>query len=257
MTEQEARQIAEKLFTTSSGIKAEKLIQADSGGGPIDELDIETVVKIIEEAQAQLIEPAPETTQEAPVVEAAPSAFAITDVHLKAIMPSLRNAKRAEYLPHIAEAMAAAAINTPKRAAAFLAQIAHESAELKYMAEIWGPTDQQKKYEPHTEVSKSLGNTEPGDGHRFKGRGPIQITGRANYKLYGERLGVDLIANPELAEKAEHAFTIAAAFWKSHGLNDLADALDFKQITHKINGGYTGLADREKYFERAKKTLGA
>jgi len=253
MTSDEAKQIAERLFTASSGARAAKLIQADESGAAIDDLDFDTVVAVIAAPdEVGVVTPGQESTS-----HAGPPAFVITDIHLKAIMPNLHDAKRDEYLPHIVKAMIDHEINTPLRAAAFLAQIAHESAELKYMAEIWGPTDQQKKYEPHTELSKNLGNTEKGDGHRFKGRGPIQITGRENYKKYGELLGVDLISNPELAEKAEHAFTIAAAFWKSHGLNDLADALDFKQITHKINGGYTGLADREKYFERAKKTLGA
>jgi len=239
MTEEQAKAIAEKLFTTSSGLEATKLIQADENSGPIDELDIDTVIKLIEEALPEV------------------SAFVVTDDQLKAIMPHLPAEKRTEYLPHIVKAMADHAVNTAKRAAAYLAQIAHESAELKYMAEIWGPTDQQKKYEPHTELSKTLGNTETGDGFKYRGRGPIQITGRDNYKKYGDALGVDFIANPDLAEQAEHAFQVSCAFWKSHGLNELADAGDFKAITHKINGGLTGLADREKYFETARKALGA
>lgn len=239
MTEEQARKIAEKLFTASSGVRASKLIQADEHGGPIDELDLETVVKLIEEALPEA------------------EVFVITEDHLKLIMPQLPAAKREEYLPHLVEAMTTHSVNTPMRAAAFLAQIAHESVELKLMAELWGPTDQQKKYEPHTELSKSLGNTEKGDGFRYRGRGPIQITGRANYKLYGEKLGVDLINNPDLAERAEHAFQLACAFWASHGLNELADAEDFKAITKKINGGLTGLEDREKYYEKAKKILGA
>ena len=251
MTADEAKQIAERLFTTSSGVRAAKLIQADDKGGPIDELDFDTVVSVIEAPdEAGASSPGQEIT------DAGPPAFVITEIHLKAIMPNLHDAKRIEYFPHILKAMLDHEINTPTRAAAFLAQIAHESAELKYMAEIWGPTDQQKKYEPHTDLSKSLGNTEKGDGFRFRGRGPIQITGRANYKRYGELLGVDLVSDPDLASKAEHAFALACAFWRSHGLNELADKDDFKQITHKINGGYTGLADREKYFERAKKALG-
>jgi predicted chitinase len=179
----------------------------------------------------------------------------INDQHLKEIMPDLHEAKRAEYLPHLIEAMNDHDINTELRIAAFLAQIAHESVELKFMAEMWGPTDQQKKYEPHTTVSKELGNTEKGDGFKFRGRGAIQITGRSNYKEFSKIIGIDLLNDPDLAEKPEHAFKIACAFWQMHGLNELADGGDFRSITHKINGGFTGLADRERYYDRALKAL--
>jgi predicted chitinase len=168
------------------------------------------------------------------------------------IMPKLLAAKRAEYLPFLNEAMAKYEINTPLRVAAFLAQLAHESAELKYFEEIWGPTPAQKGYEGR----KDLGNTQPGDGKRYKGRGPIQLTGRANYKTFGELLGVDLVANPDLAATPEWGFQIAALYWKRKGLNELADVEDFKMITKRINGGYNGLADRENYYSIAKKALG-
>jgi predicted chitinase len=147
-------------------------------------------------------------------------------------------------------------ISTPLRAAAFLAQIAHESAELRFMQELWGPTAQQKKYDPPSNVAKSLGNTQPGDGFRYRGRGPIQITGRANYKKYGDLLGVDLVGNPDLAAKPEYAFQTAGLFWRMRGLNELADAEDFTTITKRINGGLTGLAERQRYYEVAKKALG-
>jgi predicted chitinase len=143
-------------------------------------------------------------------------------------------------------------INTPLRASAFLAQLAHESGEFKYMEEIWGPTPAQKRYEGRAD----LGNTQPGDGYRFRGRGPIQITGRANYKKYGELLGVDLVANPDLAAKPEYALRIAALYWKMRGCNELADDGDFKSITLAINGGLTNLAERQRYYESAKKALG-
>jgi hypothetical protein len=106
-----------------------------------------------------------------------------------------------------------------------------------------------------TDLSKRLGNTEPGDGKRFKGRGPIQLTGRANYLRFGNLLGIDLMAPPEQAAAPEAAFRVAALYWKSRGLNELADAENFREITRRINGGFNGLADRQKYFERAKAVL--
>jgi predicted chitinase len=147
-------------------------------------------------------------------------------------------------------------IDTPLRASAFLAQIAHESAELRFMEELWGPTAQQKKYEPPNSVAKALGNTQKGDGFRYRGRGPIQVTGRANYKKYGDLLGVDLIGNPDLAATPQYAFSTAGVFWKLNGLNELADVQDFTTITKRINGGLNGLAERERYYEIAKNTLG-
>jgi predicted chitinase len=181
----------------------------------------------------------------------------LTDSDLQQIMPRLPQAKRQLYLPFINKVMEIYEIDTPLRASAFLAQIAHESAELRFMEELWGPTAQQKKYEPPSDVAKSLGNTQPGDGFRYRGRGPIQITGRANYKKYGDLLGVDLVGNPDLAATPQYAFSTAGLFWKLNRLNELADVQDFTTITKRINGGLTGLAERQKYYEIAKNTLSA
>ena len=172
-------------------------------------------------------------------------------------MPRLPQAKRQLYLPFINKIMEIYEIDTPLRASAFLAQIAHESAELRFMEELWGPTEQQKKYEPPSDLAKSLGNTEPGDGFRYRGRGPIQITGRANYKKYGDLLEVDLVGNPDLAATPQYAFSTAGLFWKLNGLNELADKQDFTKITKRINGGLTGLADRQRYYDVAKDVLSA
>ena len=181
----------------------------------------------------------------------------LTDSDLQQIMPRLPQAKRQLYLPFINRVMEIYEIDTPLRASAFLAQIAHESGELKFMEEIWGPTAQQKKYEPPSDVARRLGNTQRGDGFRYRGRGPIQVTGRANYKKYGDLLGVDLVGNPDLAATPQYAFSTAGLFWKLNGLNELADVQDFVAITKRINGGLNGLAERQRYYEIAKNVLGA
>jgi predicted chitinase len=153
--------------------------------------------------------------------------------------------------------MQAYGVDTMLRTAAFIAQLAHESGELRFMEELWGPTAAQQRYEPESILATRLGNSEPGDGRRFKGRGPIQITGRSNYRRYGDLLSVDLVGQPELAAQPEVAFSIAGLFWASNRLNELADAQDFVAITKRINGGTNGLADRQKYYERAKSVLAA
>lgn len=137
------------------------------------------------------------------------------------------------------------------RLAHFLAQVMHESGGFRYMEEIWGPTDAQRRYEGR----KDLGNTKPGDGFRFKGRGPLQITGRANYRLYGQRLGIDLESNPELAATPEIGLRIALEFWKANGLNALADKDDVQGITRRINGGTNGLAERKANLAKLKRWM--
>ena len=138
-----------------------------------------------------------------------------------------------------------------KRVAGFIAQIGHESGQLKYVKEIWGPTKAQARYEGRAD----LGNTVAGDGSKYRGRGLIQITGRANYAECGEALGLDLISHPELLEKPQHACMSAAWFWASRGLSTLADAGSFSKITSRINGGQNGAADRQVLYARALKVL--
>jgi predicted chitinase len=171
----------------------------------------------------------------------------ITDDELGQIMPNCPAAKRADYLPFIQQAMQEFDITKYLREAAFLAQLAHESAELRYMEEIASGAAYEGR--------KDLGNTQPGDGKRYKGRGPIQLTGRANYQKYGGLLGLDLINNPTIAATKEVGFRIAGLYWQSHGLNELADRQQFETITRRINGGLNGQADRVMYYNRAKKVL--
>lgn len=182
-----------------------------------------------------------------------------TAEQLQAIMPDMPARRKAECLPCLQAAIEEFGIQRPARAAAFLAQVAHESGQFRFMEEIWGPTVAQRRYEPPGALADTLGNTEAGDGRRFKGRGPIQITGRANYQRFGELLGTDLVAHPERAAEPDLAFRIAGLFWSKKGLNELADrpgTETFREITRRINGGSNGLADRQKFFAVACTVLG-
>jgi putative chitinase len=138
-------------------------------------------------------------------------------------------------------------INTPVRQSAFLSQIGHESGGLRYVKELWGPTEAQKKYENRLD----LGNIIPGDGKRYRGRGLIQITGRDNYIECGNALCLPLEDFPELLEEPKNAARSAAWFWKTHGLNELADSGEFTMITRRINGGLNGLAQRQALWKSA------
>jgi predicted chitinase len=179
----------------------------------------------------------------------------ITRHQLSRIMPAATSENVERHLEPLNAAMVEFDINTPLRQAAFLAQIAHESGQLKWMTELWGPTSAQLRYEPPHSKAKELGNTHKGDGRRYKGRGPIQITGRGNYRAYGDLLGVDLEANPDKAASADIGFRIAGAFWKTHGLNELADKRMITAITQAINGGKNGIKERLAFYRTAKKVL--
>ncbi|MEB0195363.1 glycoside hydrolase family 19 protein [Pseudomonas sp. CCI1.1] len=174
----------------------------------------------------------------------------ITEQQLLQILPNAgRNA--GVFVPALNTAMNHYGIVGTARAAAFIAQIGHESGQLRWVREIWGPTAQQLKYEGRAD----LGNTEKGDGSKYRGRGLIQVTGRANYKACGEALGLDLINKPEQLELPQHAAMSAAWFWSTRGLNTLADQGEFVKITRRINGGVNGLADRQALYEKALKVL--
>jgi predicted chitinase len=152
----------------------------------------------------------------------------------------------------IARTMANRNIDTPLRRAHFLAQIGHESGELRFRAEIANG----EAYEGRAD----LGNSMPGDGRRFKGRGLIQLTGRANYLEYGRALGreEELLKTPELIETDNDlCVDVAGWFWAKRGLNALADTDDLTAITKRINGGLNGLEDRRRLLKRTKSLLGA
>jgi putative chitinase len=191
----------------------------------------------------------------------------------------------------VTDAMAAWSVNTPRRQAAFLAQVGHESSDLTRLVEslnysqtalratfpkritadqalalgrrageVSVPEDRQRRIAEAAYGGRAdLGNTEDGDGWRFRGRGAIQLTGRANYRRAGDALGLSLEDQPELLGQLPAAVQSAAWFWASNGLNELADKdslLAFEDITRRINGGINGWEDRLARYRAACKVLG-
>lgn len=142
-------------------------------------------------------------------------------------------------------------IDTPLRLAHFLAQAAHETEDFRFFKEIWGPTAAQRGYEGR----KDLGNTQPGDGFRYRGRGIFEETGRYNYERTGRELGIDLVGNPDQAAEPYTSVQIACLFWRDRNINAAADADDVKAVTRKVNGGLNGLVSRTEHLRRAKEVL--
>ncbi len=171
---------------------------------------------------------------------------------LHAIMPRLPSEKAREYLPFLILAMTDARVTTPLRQAAFLAQLAEESIQLTTFTELASGAEYEGRVD--------LGNTHPGDGRRFRGRGPIQLTGRSAYALAGRELGLDLVHNPEMVATPEIGFRTTSWYWAtkvSPGyLNRLADQRKFDAITHAVNGGYNGKAERDAFYQVAQRVLG-
>lgn len=169
---------------------------------------------------------------------------------LKKAIPAATWANIDKFLSPLNQAMEDHNINTPMRIAHFLAQIAWESGSLKYVEEIASGAAYEGR--------KDLGNTEPGDGVRFKGRGLIQITGRANYKKYGDSLGLDFTHDWKWRLMAEpfYAADSAAWFWETHGLNELADKDEFTKITKIINGSTITVKKRLPCLRSAKIATG-
>lgn len=180
----------------------------------------------------------------------------ITEEQLRQIMPLAGSRARA-YIGSLNSTIAYYGINTAQRVSAFLAQVGHESGQLKYPREL-GSDAYLSKYDTGP-LAKRLGNTpeKDGDGQKYRGRGLIQITGRANYlacslALFGDQR---LLTEPELLEQPHWAAMSAGWYWSTHRLNELADAGDFKAITRKINGGLNGQDERQALYDSAQQVL--
>ena len=170
----------------------------------------------------------------------------LTIAQLLAIMPYARP-RAAKFLAPLNAAMLEFGITTPARQASFLSQVGHESGSLAYVRELASGAAYEGR--------RDLGNTWPGDGVRYKGRGLIQITGRANYAACGVALGLDLLTQPALLEQTVNACRSAGWFWQANGLNALADAGDQVKVSRRVNGGTNGLAERLALFAVAKRVL--
>lgn len=181
------------------------------------------------------------------------------------------------WVPHLRESMVLADIKTDLEIAHYLSQLGHESGGFKFTAEIWGPTKQQLRYErnfgaswgprsrlkPETWINSlafTLGNSEKGDGFKFRGMGLIQVTGRTNTQLANRRLSLLLgtkevpqnvfMTKPELLRSYRLACLSAADYWNRRNLNQYAGFYDSTRLTKAINGGYNGLAHRQLLFNR-------
>lgn len=212
---------------------------------------------------------------------AAPVAVALTEQQFNTLFPKAPAAAR----EHVNRAMTRYKIDSSVRAAAFLAQVGHESAgltatteNLNYSADALAAT-WPKRYKGADGKPNALaqnisrkpelianytyanrmgnGDQDSGDGWKYRGRGYIQTTGKANYQKLTAASGTNFIAVPDLLAQPEYAALSAAFFWFDNGLNELADTGRFDLITRKINGGTHGAADRNRRWDQAKKVLSA
>lgn len=186
----------------------------------------------------------------------------LTQIQLKAICPAISEKNLLTYIPLLNAGFEKYQVNTKERISCFIAQVAHESGSFKYVKEIASGSAYEGR--------KDLGNINPGDGVKYKGRGLIQCTGRDNYQacslyLFG---GGKLLDRPEILEQPEFALKSAFWFWIKNKLNDICDKPDdwtkefknktyskFEWLTLRINGGQNGIAERKLFYEKARKVI--
>ncbi|MFD3811180.1 glycoside hydrolase family 19 protein [Rhodococcus sp. NPDC058639] len=227
-----------QALSTAGWAKTEVTATADSDESP----------EATESTEATEPTESTEATEEAPaVVEPAPAPPTVTPDELARIVPGVAPEKINEFIAPLNDAMLQNGIDTPVRQAAFIAQLAVESDSFRTFEEYASG----RAYEGRAD----LGNTQPGDGERYKGRGAIQITGRHNYEKLSQHTGVDFVANPELLATKENAFTTAAWYWTSRNLNQVADTAGIVRVSELVNGGHHALQRRVADFERGLSVL--
>ena len=178
---------------------------------------------------------------------AAEPGLAVTRERLLRLAPSATAAIVAGIAERFDELADDHTVTTRLRICHFLAQAAHETDSFRTLEEYGGPA-----YFIRYEGRRDLGNTQAGDGIRYRGRGIFQLTGRANYRRFGQLIGIDLEAEPERAKEPETSLRVAFAYWSERAVNAAADVDDVERVTRLINGGRNGLAERRRYLEKAK-----
>ena len=173
--------------------------------------------------------------------------FLLTYDELRALCPRGKRSILEGIAAHSSVLVAYGLTANKLRLCHFLAQAAHETAGFRTLVE-YGSTRYFRRRYGHR---RDLGNVRTSDGSKFRGRGIFQLTGRANYRRFGLRLNIDLVANPLLATDPEISLRIACEYWQRHNLSGFADRNDIRTITKRINGGYNGLRDRRRYLRRA------
>jgi putative chitinase len=149
-------------------------------------------------------------------------------------------------------------VDTTTRLAAFIAQASHETGGFNFFKEFWGPTAEQKRYDPPSQKSKNLGNLAIGEGYKYRGRGIFQYTGKSNYKdvsmhLFGDQR---LLQTPDLlSTNLEYATLSALHYWNKNKLSTYADKGDFQTISTIINGGDNGRKERFNFWVSIKSQL--
>lgn len=171
----------------------------------------------------------------------------LTKEHIKNIAPNAKDEIVGPLVGYLNVYMPKYGVNNYLRVCHFLAQAAHEAASFRTLEEYASGAAYEGR--------RDLGNTQRGDGVRYKGRGIFQLTGRANYRTIGDKIGMDLENNPELAESPEVSVLTALEYWKSRGLSGWADKDNVAMITKLINGGYNGFEDRKRYLAKAKQVI--
>jgi len=179
-----------------------------------------------------------------PAASRGPSTWTIDADALQHVCPNLSDEASRAIAGGLGEAFARFDITTPRRAAMAVAQWAHESDHFKTATEYASGDG----YEGRAD----LGNTRPGDGRRFKGRGRIQITGRVNYERIAKALDIDCVSNPDLLAQPPYSELASGQWWHLHDCNRFCDHDDFVGLTERINGGRRGLSDRQQLYTRAK-----
>ena len=202
----------------------------------------------------------------------------ITEAQFKAVVPDVAWNYAQQYVGFFDTVLPKYQINTPLREAHFLAQVAHESGGFKFVVENLNYSAKAlygvfRKYFPTLEAATAYarqqekiankvyanrignGDQASGDGWNYRGRGLIQLTGKANYKSFSNSAGVDAVTKPEIVATPEYALASACWFWQSRKINQYADDDDIHMVTKRVNGGYNGLENRQHYLDEFKKLL--